>query len=209
MAWASWQAGNGWASSNNSQDSSSNGWHSDSWQHEEKTGGVTVQLAKKVWEMCVQLGGTARVSMTLENRLRLIHHMMPSLRRMKLLTLSSDQADAVIYIASGQQPDMKVKTVAKTMDDLMEVFKEEYNLRIGTEAAGLPEMIDSETFRLVPFAKDMLFTPFDTIALASQCCPPKHSMHLFLGWAACNCRQCDHTCGVWLGLRSRWQAACD
>ena len=209
MSWHGWQAGNGWATSHDGWDSSSHDWHSDSWPQEVETGGNAGRVAKKAWDLCVQLGGTARASMTLDDRLRLIHHMIPSLRRMKLLTLNSEQADAVIYIASGQQPDLKVKTVAKTMDSLMEVFKEEYHLRIGADASGLPEMIDSETFRLVPFAKDMLFTPFDTIAPASEYYPSMHSMHLLLGWAVCNCRQCDHICCVWLGLRSHWQAAYD
>lgn len=153
MAWNSWDGRNSWGTYGDS-------WGSDSRAQEAEASGVS-RIAKKAWDMCVQLGGTAKISMSLDERLRLINHMIPSLRKMKLLTMTSEQADAIIFIASGQQPDLRIKLVADTMDVLMDMFKEEYMTRKDTDAAGLREMIEGDSSKLVPYAKDMCFLPFE------------------------------------------------
>ena len=66
-----------------------------------------------------------------------------------------------IYIASGQQPDLRVKVVADSMELLLDMFRDEYRLRKDGDASGLPEMIDNEPSRLVTHAKDMLFVPHE------------------------------------------------
>ena len=185
MSWPLWQ-GSSWGGSNDS-------WHSDRSQ-EVETGGIASLLAKKVWNACVQLGGTTKSSMPLEDRMRLIRHMIPSARMMKLLTLSAEQVDAVIFIASGQQPDLKLKQVADTRDELFAMFKEEYLMRKDQEAAGLPDMLDSDSSRLVPFATELSFTPCETVGPPSQHFSTLRIKHLFTGQEVFNLTREDCLC---------------
>jgi len=173
------------------------GSHSSSWQYPSDSWGgdgrpqeaeafAAGRIVKKVWDMCEKLGGTAKTSMPLDDRLRLIQHMVPALRKMKLMTLSSEQADAVIFIASGQQPELRVKVIADTMETLMDMFREEYGLRRDNDAAGLLEMIENHPSNLVTYAKKMLFVPFEAASgPTSQYYAYMHSTHLFAGWQAC------------------------
>ena len=53
------------------------------------------------------LGGTSAKALPLFERARLIEFMMPSVRKLRLAALNSNELDAIIYLATGQQPSLR------------------------------------------------------------------------------------------------------
>ena len=52
------------------------------------------------------LGGTSSKSLPRSERIKLIEFMMPAVRKLRLAALTLNELDAVIYLATGQQPSL-------------------------------------------------------------------------------------------------------
>jgi len=63
----------------------------------------------KTYDSFSTLGGTSRDALPLRERAKLIVFMMPLVRKLRVATLTSNELDAVIYLATGQQPDMRAE----------------------------------------------------------------------------------------------------
>lgn len=63
----------------------------------------------KTYECFSVLGGTSKNALPRPERAKLVSFMMPAARKLRVATLTSNELDAVIYIATGQQPTLRVE----------------------------------------------------------------------------------------------------
>ena len=63
--------------------------------------------ATKAYESYTTLGGNAGHALPVSERVKLIVFMIPDARELRVTALGSDELDAVIYLATGQQPSLR------------------------------------------------------------------------------------------------------
>jgi len=63
--------------------------------------------ANKTYDAYTTLGGTVKNALPQSERVKIITCMMPDARQLRVTALSSDELDAAIYIATGQQPSLR------------------------------------------------------------------------------------------------------
>jgi len=63
--------------------------------------------ANKTYDAYTTLGGTGKNALPHSERVKIIACMMPDARQLRVTALSSDELDAAIYIATGQQPSLR------------------------------------------------------------------------------------------------------
>ena len=63
--------------------------------------------AIKTYDHYTTLGGNVKNALPQSERVKLILFMIPDARQLRVTALTADELDAVIYIATGQQPSMR------------------------------------------------------------------------------------------------------